>query len=258
MILSRPFFERLHVVRAAPLERDVAERAVARQLRHRREREVRVHRADAVADEERQVRDLARLAGLEDDARADAQPLAHQVVVHRAHAEQRRDRRVALADVAIAQRAGRRRRGRALDLLRTARAGASSARSSRLAALRVGESQHQRRGVKVRDGVLPQLGEIHVGQHRVRQLDHPTLPGRLLEQVALAADAADERHDDLLADRIDRRVRHLREVLLEVAEERLRACRRAPPAGISTPIEPIGSSPLWAIGPRSRRTSSSV
>ena len=44
-----------------------------------------------------------------------------------------------------------------------------------------------------------------------------------------------ERHHDLLADRIDRRVGDLREVLLEVAEEQLRLARRAPRAGCRCP-----------------------
>ena len=44
--------------------------------------------------------------------------------------------------------------------------------------------------------------------------------GRLVEQVPLGADAGAQAHDDRLADRVDRRVRHLREELLEVGEQR--------------------------------------
>ena len=44
--------------------------------------------------------------------------------------------------------------------------------------------------------------------------------GRLGEQVALAADGGRQRHDDVLADRVDRRVGDLREELLEVVEQR--------------------------------------
>ena len=42
------------------------------------------------------------------------------------------------------------------------------------------------------------------------------------EQVRLGADAGPDRHHDRLADRVDRRVRHLGEQLLEVGEERRR------------------------------------
>jgi hypothetical protein len=67
--------------------------------------------------------------------------------------------------------------------------------------------------------------------------------GRLVEEVELGADAGAQAHDDLLADRVDRRVGDLREQLLEVAEERRLAVREAPGSALSLPIEPIGSAP---------------
>ena len=67
------------------------------------------------------------------------------------------------------------------------------------------------------------------------ELEQATLPRRLGEEVPLAAEAAHERHHELLADRVDRRVGDLGELLLEVAEERAaagrsgrRAARRSP------------------------------
>ncbi len=80
---------------------------------------------------------------------------------------------------------------------------------------------------------------------------------RLLEEVLLGADGRLERHDQLLADRVDRRVGHLGEELLEVVEQQLRpvgqarraACRcpssRRPP-GRSAPSASSG-----CAGPRS-------
>ena len=47
-----------------------------------------------------------------------------------------------------------------------------------------------------------------------------------VEQVRPRPDDRDEAHDDLFADRIDRRVRHLGEVLLEVGEQQLRLVRQ--------------------------------
>ena len=49
-------------------------------------------RLGAVAGEQREVVDLARRAGLDDEAGAGAQALAHQVLVHGGGREQRRDR----------------------------------------------------------------------------------------------------------------------------------------------------------------------
>ena len=53
------------------------------------------------------------------------------------------------------------------------------------------------------------------------QLQHVAVLGRFLEDVALAADVADERHDHLFANRIDGRVGYLCEELFEVIEQRL-------------------------------------
>ncbi len=47
-----------------------------------------------------------------------------------------------------------------------------------------------------------------------------------IEQVRPRPDERDQAHDELLADRIDRRVRHLREVLLEIGVEQLRLVRQ--------------------------------
>ncbi len=66
------------------------------------------------------------------------------------------------------------------------------------------------------------LGEIGVPDHRRLELELMAVAGCLLEEVLLRAHRRLERHDELLADGIDRRVRDLREELLEVAEEELR------------------------------------
>ena len=69
---------------------------------------------------------------------------------------------------------------------------------------------------------LAQPLELVVAQDRVRDHELARVLRRLVEQVALGADARLDAHHDRLADRVDRRVRHLREQLLEVrVEERL-------------------------------------
>ena len=69
----------------------------------RLEHQVRVDRRGAVADQRREVVDLARLAGLEHQAGLQARALAHEVVVHGGDREQRRDRRALGADAAVGQ-----------------------------------------------------------------------------------------------------------------------------------------------------------
>ena len=67
-----------------------------------------------------------------------------------------------------------------------------------------------------------QFLQVAVGQDRVRQLQRVAVLRRLVQDVALGADVAGQRHDQLFADRIDGRVGDLGEELLEVVEQRLR------------------------------------
>ncbi len=78
------------------------------QLAERLEREVGVHRAGAVADEQREVHDLARLPRLDDEAATGAGALADEVVVDRGGREQARDRRVVLVDSPVGEDEDRR------------------------------------------------------------------------------------------------------------------------------------------------------
>ena len=81
------------------------------------------------------------------------------------------------------------------------------------------------RGRDLRDRA--DLLQIRVGQDRLAHFQ-PLGAGEAfeVEQVRPRADDRHEAHDELLADRIDRRVRHLREVLLEVGEQQLRLVRQ--------------------------------
>ncbi len=72
---------------------DVAQQVVADHAVERLEGEVRVDRAGAVADQQREVMHLARLARLEHDGDLHPQAFADQEVVQAGDREQRRDRR---------------------------------------------------------------------------------------------------------------------------------------------------------------------
>ncbi len=61
----------------------------------------------------------------------------------------------------------------------------------------------------------------------MRELEGVAVLRRLVEDVALGADVADERHDQLFANGIDGRIGDLGEELPEVVEERLRAVGQA-------------------------------
>jgi hypothetical protein len=69
-------------------------------------------------------------------------------------------------------------------------------------------------GTQARHVVEVEHRLLHLQAHRrVDRVD--------VQQVGLRADEAVQRHHDGLADRVDRRVRHLGEQLLEVVEQRL-------------------------------------
>ena len=165
---------------------DARDAPVARELVDRVEHEIGVDRARAVADEHGEVVHLARLAGLEHEARAQARALAHEVMVHGADGQQRRDRRAVRA-------------GRAIGEDEDVDAGRDVV--GRLVA-HVGQALLHPRGALVdRPRDVDRVGAEDVGGDRAQRLElgvaqdrllHHELMGvlrRLGEQVALGADA---------------------------------------------------------------------
>ena len=103
-------------------------------------------------------------------------------------------------------------------------------------------------GVGGEAGVVPvvvdvdDLRELLVAEHRERQDDLAAARRTGREQVLLRADLALQRGDQLLADRVQRRIGHLGEQLGEVVVERAGRSEMKASAA-SLPIEPIGSAP---------------
>ena len=71
-----------------------------------------------------------------------------------------------------------------------------------------------------------QTGQITACENRAGQTDDACAMVFLRKDVALVADIRRQAHDQLFADRIDRRVGHLREALFEVVEQQLRTRRK--------------------------------
>ena len=90
--------------------------------------------------------------------------------------------------------------------------------------------------------------QILVRQDRLVHLEPLLLGGALqVEDVGARPDEGDEADYELLADRIDRRVRHLREVLLESVCKSFDFDDKAE-IGVSLPMEPMASWPASAMG----------
>ncbi len=67
--------------------------------------------------------------------------------------------------------------------------------------------------------------DIIIGQHRMRELQLMTMPGRFIQKIALASHKTHERHHEIFAVRIDRRIGHLRKKLPEIIIKKLRTVR---------------------------------
>ena len=183
------------------------------------ERQVRIDGAGAVADQQREVHDLARLARFDDQRDLRAGLLADQVVVHGGQRQQAGDGRVVLVHAAV----GENQQGVArLDGQRRAAAELVERALQALLAVLHREKHGQRGGEEIALRDAAQLFQIAIGQDGLRQLERVAVLRRLVQDVALGADVAGERHHHLFADRIDGRIGHLREQLLEVIEQRLR------------------------------------
>ena len=74
---------------------------------------------------------------------------------------------------------------------------------------------------------VAQFGHVGKIQDRLTDLEpHRRIDLVDVEQVGLGTDEGHQRHHDGFADRVDRRIRHLGEQLLEVVVERLVAIRQ--------------------------------
>jgi hypothetical protein len=189
----------------------------------RLEREVRVHRAGAVAEQQRHVVHLTRVARLDHEADLRAGLLADQVVVHTRHQQQRRDRRPLGARVAVGQHDDARAVG---DRDRRLATHAVHRLAQRVPAAvhAVQTRDHVRRELGVLAVVVDvnELGQLVVVEDAVRQLDLATRRRARVEEVALGSHRRRERRDELLTDRVERWVGDLCEQLREIVEQHAR------------------------------------
>ena len=162
---------------------------------------------------------------LDDQADLGALLLADQVVMHRRGQQQRRDRGVDVVAVAIAEHDDARPVGDRLADLGADRVERSLQRQSP-AGDAVEAADHHGRQLRVRRPsslmwmilASSSLSMTGNGSVSCRQLSGPGL-----QQVGLRPDRSADRGDDLFANRVERRVGHLGEQLLEVVEQQPRS-----------------------------------
>ena len=158
---------------------------------------------------------LARLSRFGDERNLSARFFPDQQVVHRGKRQETWDGGVVFIDTAIGKnqqtisRSHRQRRSLAQFIKRALQSGFS---------LACAEERGQRGSKQISSRHATQLFQLAIGQQGVLQLQHVAILRACLENVALAANVADERHHHFFANGIDWRIRHLCEQLFEVIE----------------------------------------
>ena len=164
---------------------------------------------------------LARLARLDYQTRRGTQTLADQVMMHGRGGQQRRNRHPALAHLAIRQHeyvvATENRFGRLGADSLDSRAEPVHALTRRPG----GVDGVGAEGLTDQRGDGTDFRQVAVGKNRLRHFQAHMRAGMMTEQVRSRPDHGDQRHHQLLADRINRRIGDLSEILLEVVVEQL-------------------------------------
>ena len=192
---------------------------LAEDFAHGLEGEIRAHRARAVADEAGHVMHVARLAALADEG--DTHPLARadEVVMHGAGDEEHGHRDVRVVDGAVAEDEDAH-----AAIHRGLGLGADAVHRFLQPVLAFAERPC---GIERGGGMVPafesaQRGEFVLEEDRRFAADEARVFRRLAEKIAPPAEDGVERHHELLADRVDGRIRDLGEELLEIRVEQAR------------------------------------
>ena len=181
------------------------------------QREVRVHGLGAVTGQQCIVMHLARGSGFDNQARRRTHSFNDQVLVHRARRQQRRDRDMFGVERAVGHDQDVVAGAHGVHRLRTERRQARfhtlHAPGERVADVELEAAELVRR-------VIPDRADLrHVleVEHRLADFQaHRRIDVVDVEQIGLRTDEAHQRHHELLADRVDRRIGDLRKQLLEV------------------------------------------
>ena len=172
-----------------------------------RERGGGVNGAGAVADEQGEVHDLARLAALNNERDLGAFFFADQPIVHRGHGKKTGNRGVSSIDAAIGKDE---QRITGVDGVRRAIAQVFERMPQAFFAILGAEERRKRRGEQIAGRDTAQFFQVAVGQDGMRQPERVAVLRRLIQNVALRADVTDQRHHQLFADGVDRRIGDLR------------------------------------------------
>ena len=202
---------------------DVLENALANHVVQRLERQIRIDRARAVADQQRKVMNLARLTRFQYQPDPRARAFTDQMVVHAGQGQQGGNRRMVVVDAAIGQ-------NEEVAALADGLACFGKQIVERLlkpltAFVHV---EKDRQGDRLEAGTVDvaQPLELLVAEDGTFQSNLVATFRLRIQQVPFRADGRVRRRDDFFADTINRRIGDLREQLLEIVVEQLRFVRQ--------------------------------
>ena len=177
--------------------------------------QVRIDRAGAVSEERREVMHFSRLAALQDHGHGCPFLRAHQVLLETGHSEQGRDRHMVLVHLPVCQDQ---------DVRALADHTVHFHEQILQSFLKAGVlivSDRDLRHLEPFHFHIFDLQEICIRQDRIVHPEHLTVLFFFLQKVPVLAHIDHSGGHDLLADRVDGRVRHLGEKLFEISEQRL-------------------------------------
>ena len=178
-------------------------------------REIGVDGARAVAEEGGEVVHIARLCAFEDDGDRGALLRAHQILLHGGDRQQRRDGDMVLIHAAVGEDEDVRAR-----VIRLVAGDEKPVERKRERGILVVQQRDLFR-LQARHMEPLDLHEIAAGKDGVVDLQDAAVFRAVGQQIAVGAGVDGRIGDDRLAQRVDGRVRDLREHLLEVVEQRL-------------------------------------
>ena len=217
--LEHPGVKRREVVVDHLVQRHLIELALGVQPGQAAERQPGMHGVRAEANQAGDLMHIARVAAAGDDARVEPPAVLDQVVVNSGDREQHRDRRALRTDRFVGQN---QRAVAVVDRVVDVVAERVERRFQAGLAVGDGEGRVERGSGETGQAKLADRGEVVVEQDRRGEMDQLRGLGRLFEQRVAPSQPGVERHHVALANRVDRRVGHLRELLLEVGVEQPR------------------------------------
>ena len=228
--LEQALIDSLHVVGGSS-DRVYIEVTVVAHVGNALEGQIRVDDRSTETEQQGKVHDFADFAGLHHQTDFRTHSRFYKGAVHASRSKQRRNRHVAPIDVLV---------GKHDDikaLVHGTHGIASEVLQGGFQDFPIATERELHFEFLGLEGLIADVfkaADFVFGHDRARNLDEVRLLRSLFEDIAVVTDVGRKAHHQFFTNRVNRRVRHLSEQLLEVVEQRLRLVRKYGESGIVT------------------------